>query len=57
MREERIGGSRARLAAEARLAGEASRRGRGPDPSFAAMVFEACEGVLGPEPTAGKSKG
>ena len=31
--------------------------GRGPDPSFTAMVFEACGTVLGPELTAGKSKG
>ena len=30
--------------------------GRGPDPSFTAMVFEACGRVLGPELTAGKSK-
>ena len=30
--------------------------GRGPDPSFTAMVFEACDRVLGPELTAGKSK-
>ena len=31
--------------------------GRGPDPSFTAMVFEACGTVLGPELTARKSKG
>ena len=30
--------------------------GRGPDPSFTAMVFEACDRVLGPELPAGKSK-
>jgi len=30
--------------------------GRGPDPSFTAMVFEACDRVLGPELTAGKSQ-
>ena len=30
--------------------------GRGPDPSFTAMVFEACDRVLGLELTAGKSK-
>ena len=30
--------------------------GRGPDPSFTAMVFEACDRVLGPELTAGNSK-
>ena len=38
-----------------RLAGWGA--GRGPDPSFTAMVFEACGTVLGPELTAGKSKG
>ena len=37
-----------------RLAGWGA--GRGPDPSFTAMVFEACGTVLGPELTAGKSK-
>ena len=30
--------------------------GRGPDPSFTAMVFESCDTVLGPKLTAGKSK-
>ena len=30
--------------------------GRGPDPSFTAMVFEACDRVLGPKLTAGNSK-
>ena len=30
--------------------------GRGPDPSFTAMVFEACDRVLGPELTAGNSR-
>ena len=30
--------------------------GRGPDPSFTAMAFEACDRVLGPELTAGNSK-
>ena len=30
--------------------------GRGPDPSFTAMVFEACDRVLGLELTAGNSK-
>ena len=29
--------------------------GRGPNPSFTAMVFEACDRVLGPELMAGKS--
>ena len=30
--------------------------GRGPDPFFTAMVFGACDRVLGPELMAGKSK-
>ena len=30
--------------------------GRGPDPSFTAMLFEACDRVLGPELVAGKGK-
>ena len=30
--------------------------GRGPDPSFTAMLFEACDRVLGPELMAGKGK-
>ena len=30
--------------------------GRGTDPSFTAMVFEACDRVLGLELAAGKSK-
>ena len=30
--------------------------GRGPDPSFTAMVCEACDRVFGPELMAGNSK-
>ena len=30
--------------------------GRGPDPPFTAMVFEACDRVLGPELTPGNNK-